>query len=107
MGKQADTSYSGKPSKPQEIPAFLILFCGRGLRGVCLKDEQGCVAPAQRRGLDKPGLNGSLFPAGARSAVTAPLQNTAFIYKGKVLISHFTLKEKLLVLAAVQRGSRV
>lgn len=96
MGKQADTLYSRKPSKPQEIPAFLILFCGKVLCDVFLKDEQGCPSPAQRHGLDKLELNSLLFPCGQPDQLSLfPSENTEFIYKEKVLLSHFLLKEKV------------
>lgn len=89
---------SRKPSKPQEIPAFLILFCGEVLRGVCVKDEQGCPSPRGTRGCDAPELNRTLFPGEPNQLLLLPSKktpNSEFIYDEKVLISHFFLKEKV------------
>lgn len=92
--------YSRKPSKPQEIPAFLILFCGEVLRGVCVKDEQGCPSPRGTRGCDALELNRALFPGEPNQLLLFPSKkkkktNSEFIYDEKVLISHFFLKEKV------------
>jgi len=73
----------------------LILFCGKVLCGVFLKDEQGCPSPAQRHRLDKLELNSLLFPCGQPHQLSLlPSKNTEFIYKEKVLIPRFLLKEK-------------